>query len=243
MNDQLIINKENDHEKLMKEIKKMSYIKILNLLCSVVRFFLMFFSLSLFIFFPASYNLTFLGLIFSIYLILILPIITIYFLIVLITGAINRDFWIKKKPLNIGCYTICCCCCIMSKNVTFLKLLSLICMIINFSWSFYYLFYFIKDFTHTYTVDNGFFKLIPYSEEKVKLRTLINFIDSLLLTSQFYYFTYFQFFLNNVKIYLEFYKRLIIKNKNKEAEFVRNTLPAKIEDYVSFNDGTELQSD
>ena len=241
MNTQLIINKENDQENLMKEIKKMSYIKILNLLSSVVRFFLMLYSLTLIIFFPASYTLTLLGLIFSIYLILILPIITIYFLIVLITGIINRDFWIKKKPLNIGCYTCCCCCCIMSKNVTFLKLMTLICMIINFSWSFYYLYYFIKDFKTNYTVNNGFFKLFPYSEEKVKLRTILNFIDSLLLSSQFYYFLYFQFFLNKVKIYLEYYKRLIIKNKNKEAEFVRNTLPAKIEDYVSFNDGTELQ--
>ena len=55
----------------------------------------------------------------------------------------------------------------------------------------------------------------------------------------FYFFYYSEYFLKRVEKYLEYYKRLLIKNRNKEAEFVRNTLPENIEDYTSTNEKEE----
>ena len=237
MNDILIIKNTNDQDNLMREIKIMSFVKFINLLCCVIRFFLMFFLLFLIAYFPASFKPTLTNLIFIIYLLLILPIITIFLLVVVLSGTIKRDFWIKTQPLKFGCYTLFCGCCIMSKNVNFLKNFVLTNTCINFIWSFYFLYYLIKDYAFPHN-----FTFFPFSEERVIIRAILNFLDSTLLACQYCCFFYTKFFLKKTRIYLEFYKRLIIKNKNKEAEFVRDNLPDKVEDYLSSNEGTELQN-
>ena len=242
MNDRLIVdNNTNDEDQLMKEIKKMFYLKIFKLLICIIRFFLMFFLLFLIVYFPASFSPSyiniFVNIFFFLHLLLIAPILTIYFLIVIITGIINRDFWIKIKPLKMNCHTFFCCCCIMSKNITFLKTLSLIDTIIISLWSFYFLFLIIKDFSFPKN-----FIFFPYSSRRVHIRSILNFIDSLLLLCQWFCLFSTESFLKKVNVHLEYYKRLIIKNRNKEAEFVRNNLPARLDDYLPSNDGTELQN-
>ena len=48
-------------------------------------------------------------------------------------------------------------------------------------------------------------------------------------------------FLNRLEIYIEYYKRLIIKKRDEEANFVRNILPYDINEYIS-SSGEELQN-
>ena len=110
--------------------------------------------------------------------------------------------------------------------------------VIKLLWSLTLLYYFIKD---SFYKNNS--KFFPYIYERVLCRIILYFVDSFLLFGLFYFFHYFEYFLNRVEKYLEFYKRLIIKNRNKEAEFVRNTLPYNIEAYISNNgNGEELQN-
>ena len=236
MHDNFIISNSDEQDNLMKEIKKMSYIKYTNLFISIIRFILMFYLIFYIAYFPASFKPTIYIIIIILEIILMLVIITIYFLIVILTGTINRDFWVRKKPLNFGFYTCFCCCCIMSKNVTFLKILSLFSTIIDSCWSLFLLRYLIIDFTTTNIVKN-----FPSSLNRTLIRVILNCIDSFLLLGQTYCFYYNEYFLKRVEKYLELYKRLIIKNKNKEASFVRNTLPAQIENYLS-SDETELKN-
>ena len=236
MHDNFIISNSDEQDNLMKEIKKMSYIKYTNLFISIIRFILMFYLIFYIAYFPASFKPTIYIIIIILEIILMLVIITIYFLIVILTGTINRDFWVRKKPLNFGFYTCFCCCCIMSKNVTFLKILSLFSTIIGSCWSLFLLCYLIKDFTISNIV-----KYFPSSLNRTMTRVILNCMDSFLLLGQTYCFYYYEYFLKRVEKYLELYKRLIIKNKNKEANFIRNTLPAQIESYLSY-DETELKS-
>ena len=237
MNENLIsINANEQEEYLIKEIKKMSFIKYFNLLFSVLRFFILFFLIFLILYFPNSFEPSVFTILIFIFITIFLPLITIFLLIVIITGTIQRDFWIKKKPIGFSCYTCFCCCCIMSKNVTYLKRLTLISSIIDFIWSFILLYYYLKDLT---IPNNAVF--FPYSGVGVLHRILFNLSNSLLLSSQFYCFHYSEYFLKRVEKYIEYYKRLIIKNKNKEAEFVRNTLPYNIDNYIS-SEGSEMKN-
>ena len=232
MSEKLIINNENGPEILMKEIKKMSFIRYSNFLISSIRFILMFFLLFLIGYFPASFRPTIFNMILMLYIILIQSFIVIYFLIVIISGTLQKDFWLRKNDLKCGVYTCICCCCIMSKNIIFLKILSIISTIIGFFWSFFLLHYLIKDFS---IPNNGIF--FPFSQERTIKKIILYFIDSFLLLGHSYFFHYYQYFLKRREIYIEFYKRLIIKNRNKEAEFVRNELPENNED----SNGTEMQ--
>ena len=242
MSEHLIINNDNDNDNdndqdiLMKEIKKMSFIRYLNLLNSICRFFLMIFLILLIAYFPASFRPTIFTIILMLYIMLIQSLLTIYFLIIIISGTIKKDFWIRKKSFKCGVYTCICCCCIMSKNIFYLRIISIISTIISFFWSLFLLYYFIKDFS---IPNNGIF--FPLLQERTIKRIIFNFIDSFLLLIQSYYFHYNQYFLSRIDKYLEYYKRLIIKNKNEEANLIRKTLPTDIDNYVSSNE-TELQN-
>ena len=235
-NNNININNANEQDKLMKEVKKMFFFKIFILLSSLIRFFLMFILLFLIVYFPASFRPSFLNLFFVLYLVLISPIFTIFNVIVITTGIINRDFWIKIKLEKLNCYKMCCFCCIMSKNVTFLKRLTLTNATIITLWSFYFISLIIKD--HAFPKNFTFF---PHSYKRIIIRAILNCIDSLLLIGQWYSLHFIEFFLKRVNIYLEYYKRLIIKNRNKDATFVRDNLPAQIDDYLPSEGGTELQ--
>ena len=237
MNDKLIPNISNENEEhLMKEVKKMSYIKYSNILISFTRFILMFFFISLLLYFPKAYQANFINALVLLFIILILPLITIFLLIVVITGTIQRDFWIKKNAFKCNFYSCLCCCCIMSKNVNILKKITLISFLFDFYFFFTLLYYYIKD---SHVPNNKLF--FPFSDERVLERIILRSIDSLLLLSHFYCFYYYNYFLNRIEKYIEFYKRLIIKNRNKEADFIRNALPYDIESYVSSNE-TELRN-
>ena len=237
MNDKLLINNKDDEQDiLMKEIKKMSYIKYLNLAISIIRFISMFYFIILSAYLPATFRFNLLTIIFTLLIILILPLTTIYFLAVIITGTINRDFWIQKKPTQNYLYACFCCCCIISKNVSWLKILSIYWAIIEFCWSFIIFYYLIKDFSGP---NNAQF--FPFSYKRIIKKTILHFFDSFLLFGQSYFFYYIQYFLSRIEKYLEYYKRLIIKNRNKDAEFVRNILPAEIHNYLD-NQGKELEN-
>ena len=229
----------NEQENLMREIKKMSYIQLLILFSSLLRFILLFFSIFLLIFFPKSFNPNIFSAIIFLYVLLVTPIFVIYFLIVAITGLINRDFWVKKERKNFSFYLcFCFCCCVMYKNVRYLKVLSLINGIIEFLWSLILLYYFAKDSVYPNNL-----KYFPYTFRRVLYRIILYFIDSCLLFGLSYFFYYFEYFLGRVEKYLEYYKRLIIKNRNKEAEYVRNALPANLELYISSNgNGEEMKN-
>ena len=234
------INNEIAQEKeLFKEIKKMLYIKYLNLFFSIFRFSLMFYLLSLLGYFPSHIRPTDFFISMHIFLVLILPVFTIINLFTVITGVLNRSFLIKKDVNNYleSIKYICCClCCICSKNVGTLKLVTFIFSLISFIWSFYLLYFFIQDLK---TTNNS--RFFPYLEKQVTIKTILHFADSLLLLCQSYFYYYYEYFLKRGEIYIEFYKRLIIKNRNKEASFVRNELPANIDNFLIYS-GTEMNN-
>ena len=237
MNDKLIPNISYDNEEhLMKEVKKMSYIKYLNIIISFIRFILMFYLISLLLYFPKAFQLNLFTVIVFLFIMLILPLITIFLFIAIITGTIQRDFWIKKNSFKCNIYSCLCCCCIMSKNVIFLKRIIYISTFFDFCFLFILLYYYIKD---SYVPNNKIF--FPFSDERVLERIILRSIDSLLLLSQYYCFYYYNYFLDRIEKYIELYKRLIIKNRNKEADFIRYILPYDIESYASSN-GTELRN-
>ena len=225
---------------LFKEIRKMVFIKYLNLFFSIFRFALLFFILALLPYFPTNMRPTNFFVIMQIIQILILPLFTIINLITVITGVLGRNFLIKKDNnafLECIKYICCCQCCLCSRNVSTLKLATFIFCLISFIWSFYILYYFIKDFSETINSSRFF----PYLKKQVKIKIILYFADSLLLLFQSYFFYYYEFFLKRGEIYIEFYKRLIIKNRNKEASFVRNELPSNIDNFL-INSGTEMNN-
>jgi len=132
-----LINNDNNfnekEKKLYFEVKKMRYIKYINLFFAIIRFILMFFLLSLYLYNPyssyyvPSHFLSFL----ETFIILFLPIFNASNLITLIMGIINRNFNINNsnKLVEIACFFCCFSCCICtticSKNVTTLKFLTL----------------------------------------------------------------------------------------------------------------------
>ena len=151
---------------------------------------------------------------------------TIINLITITICLINRNFVRNQKDCTllyciIACF--CCFCCICTKNVIILKQVNFICFLISLFWSFRLLYY--AQYLNLRKGD--IIKLIIY------------FTDTILLFGQSYFFYYYEYFLNRVKLYIELYKRLIIKNRKKEAELVRRELPANMEDIDS---GTELEN-
>ena len=112
MNENLITDNNNDNinntiarEKILfKEVKKMTFIKYLNLFISIFRFFLMFYLLTLLPIIPSAYESN-IGIIIYIILllfnILILPTFTIIVLIIVIAGVLGRSFVVNKKKDSI----------------------------------------------------------------------------------------------------------------------------------------------
>ena len=244
MQEKLIINDINNNIKtneilqekeLLGEVKKMCFIKYLNLIFAIFRLILLFFLLLLLAYFPTNSRLTDFVVIMLLFNIFIVPIYTIINLITIISGVVHRNFWLNNKILPCKNFfrNVCCpFCCFCSKNVFSMKLVSFFFSIMSFIWSFYFLCYYIKDLKNPNNT-----KFFPYLEKNLIIKIILYFIDSFLLLGHSYFFHYYQYFLRRREIYIEFYKRLIIKNRNKEAEFVRNELPENNED----SNGTEMQ--
>ena len=207
MKEKLVSNNSNDkNDKLMKEIKRMSLLKYLNILISIIRFLMIFSLVFLILYFPSTFRLTLFTKIIGITNVLILPLITAFLFIVVITGTMDRDFWVKKNPVKISCFNCFFCSCIMSKNVRFLKKLTFIFCFNDFIWSFILSYYLIKDFA----IPNNS-KYFPFSWKRIIYRIILNWVDSILLLLQFHCFCYYDFFLNRLELYIEYYKRLITR--------------------------------
>ena len=192
----------------------MFYIKYLNLFFAIVRFILMFYFISMLFYLPIMSN-EFLKVIYQlIYCLLILPLFTIINLIDIIIGIFSRNFKINKNVKNIfDCIGFVCsgfCC---TKNVTVIKYNNLFFSLITLSLSILFLYYFLND--NITTKEN----LLDYSDwmKRVFIKIILHFIVSLLLFCHSYFFYYYEYILKRGNIYIEFYKRLIIKNRNKEA--------------------------
>ena len=151
---------------------------------------------------------------------------TIINLITITICLINRNFVRNQKDCTllyciIACF--CCFCCICTKNVIILKQVNFICFLISLFWSFRLLYY-----AQYINLQKG---------DIIKL--IIYFTDTILLFGQSYFFYYYDYFLNRVELYIELYKRLIIKNRKNEAELIRRELPANIE---GIDSGTEMEN-
>ena len=247
MNENLITDNNNDNinntmarEKILfKEVKKMTFIKYLNLFISIFRFFLMFYLLTLLPIIPSAYE-SDIGIIIYIILllfnILILPTFTIIVLIIVIAGVLGRSFVVNKKKDSILDILKCFCCYFCGscpKNVETFKISTIIFGTINLIW----FFHFLPDLFQKR--EPNYIRFFPYITKQYIIKTLLTFLDSVLLFLQSYFFYYHEYFLRRGEIYIEFYKRLIIKNRNKEAELVRNELPNNLE---NIGLGTELQN-
>ena len=228
-------NKENkkneknyDEKELLKEIKKMRLIKYLNLFFSIFRFSLLLPKFSLHDAIRMTYVPSYLNFIMNTYNFFILSIFTTINLITITTGIINRNFIVNNNDYTLIYCIISCSCCfcwVCTKNVIILKQVNFICFLISLFWSFCLLYYVKND-------------LIIGKKDIIKL--IIHFIDTILLFGQSYFFYYYNYFLNREKLYIELYKRLIIKNRKNEAECVRRELPVNIDE--DNNSGTEMEN-
>ena len=248
MKENLITNEENknnninkntiaNEEQLFKEVKKMLFIKYLTLFFSIFRLFIMFYSISLLgylTFFAETSNFYIILLIYSV---IILPVYTILNLIIVITGICVKNFMIQNQSDTLIDFVTCCCCwCkgLCTRNVVTLKILSIIYGTINLFRSFYLLHFFL-----IYVKTENNIKYFPNIIKNLSIKLILYFIDTILLLCQGYFFYYYEYFLNRGKIYIEFYKRLIIKNRKKEADLVRNELPTNMDNFL-INSETEL---
>ncbi len=228
------INKNLNEKVLFKEVKKMNIIKYLNLFFSIFRFTIMFFLISYYDYLPYSINASFFSWFMFAYTLLIFPIFDISNMIIIITGIINRDFSIREGNNLFLLSHICCSCFICSKDIFFLKWVNIYFCFISFIWFFYILYFFIEDFKAS--IINSIF-----DNKRILFKLVLHGFDSVLLLCHSYFFHYYQYFLKRGKIYIELYKRLIIKNRNKEAEFVRKELPINLDNFI-VNSGTEMQN-
>jgi len=239
MENNLLGNNNKEEEPLMKEIIKMSFIKYLNLIFSIIRFILIFVFIFIANFLPYSFEFNIFTKIILLYKISFIQLSTIYLLIVVCLGTFRRNFIRGTDQFNYAIFSVCCGCCFFccySNNVSFFTVLSFFCSIIVFAWTFILFYYYMKDLS--YPNNNIYFS---YKMKGNLVTIIINLIDSLLLLSQFYFFKYWEYFLGRVNKYIEYYKRLVIKNKTKEANFVRNILPYQIDNYIPNNE-EELQN-
>ena len=222
--------KNTDEKQLLKEIKKMRIIKYLNLYFSIFRFSLLLPKLRYIDSISLAQEPSYINFFMNIYDFFVLSIFTIINLITIITGIINRNFVINNNDSTlIACIIAfsCCFCWVCTKNVIILKQVNFICFLISLFWSFRLL-YCAYEYAQYLNLRKG---------DIIKL--IIYFTDTILLFGQSYFFYYYEYFLNRVKLYIELYKRLIIKNRKKEAELVRKELPANIE---GIDSGTEMEN-
>jgi len=239
MDEKLIKKKENDdcEEQLNKQIKKMSRIKIINIIISIIRINLIFFAINSKIILIFFFQLPIFIYTISILIVIFFPIRTIALSITIILGTINRNFVIKKS--NYFCYGICsfffchtlwCC---FPHNVNYLKKNIISFFILKIFWIGIWIYvYFLRLFK---------IRLFIILEKDIIFIILLNVFDCLLLLCQSYIFSYYEYFLRRTDIYIEYYKRLIIKNKTEEANFIRAQLPYELNDYIS-TDAIELRN-
>ena len=239
MENKLLSNNSKEEDPLMKEIIKMSYIKYLNLIFSIIRFILIFVFIYLGDFLPISFKPNIFTNIILLYKITFIQLSTIYLLIVVSIGTFKRNFVRGTDQFNYAIFSVCCGCCFFccySNNVSFMAILTFFCSIIGFVWTFILFYYYMKDLN----IPNNIIYLPDIMKSNLA-KIIVNLIDSLLLLSQFYFFKYWEYFLGRVNQYIEYYKRLVIKNKTKEANYVRNVLPYQIDNYIANNE-EELQN-
>lgn len=248
MKDNLEIENNNiEDDPIMKEIKKMVYIKYLNGLLLILRFILIIVHYDLNESFTLNKDFSeIMCLSFIIY----LPIITINLLIYVIKAICYKNFikrlecifWIICPLLSILfnwvlIYTTYFTSCIadivlfllsflyyyfyMEKNLICCKGLILILFIIQINWKFVLSYIYID---------------LDDSKKRVLNIIIVFILDSLSLLFQFYCFDYTSYFFSRIKKYIEYHKILLIKNKKEEASFIRNTLPVKIEDYINLEE-------
>ena len=233
-------NPQSQEASLLKEVKKMLVIKYINLFFSLSRLFIMFFTLSL-LEVPFYRTPSIFYIVLFLFSVIILPIFTIINFITVVTGIIRRNFLIEKDSYNILDsirYIFCCACCACSKNVGTLKFATLIFGIICLVKSLYLLYHYILYIRNP---DDDLYN--PDILRDVTIKLILYFADMALLFGQSYFFYYYEYFLKRGKIYIEFYKRLIIKNRNKEAELVRNELPINMNNFLDGSeDGTEMSN-
>ena len=237
-------NEDNKEKKLLKDAKKMHYIKYLNLFFSILRTVLEFYQIINNIEFAFYFLFNIFLLIVLFHLFIILPISAIINLIKTFRRIFTRNYSISKNVENIYDYIgyTCCGCCgnDNSNNVTFSKYSNLIYGLITLFLSSFSLFFFLKDRIYY----SNKYKNAPFlsDEQRKQLIIIILYlIDSIILLIQSYFFHFHDYFLRRGEIYIEFYKRLIIKNRKEEAEFVRNQLPRYVKDFV-INSGHEMQN-
>ena len=228
MNENLIINNNNsdniNEKQLFKDVKKMHYIKYLNLFFSIFRAVLVFYQIKYFTVLPLTDSFLFMLTIF-IHFLLVLPIFTIINLIKTFSRIFTGNFRISKNVFDIfDCIGYNCCCNCDFNNVTDSKYSNLIYSLISLFLSFCFLYLFISELNCISNLSYTF-------KKKIFIKLILHFIDSIALLIQSYFYHYHDYFLRRGEIYIEFYKRLIIKNRKEEAEFVRNQLPRNIDDF------------
>ena len=224
---------------LLGEAKKMSYIKYFNLFFSIFRFFLMFYLIALFEFPNYILNASFLRVFLFLFSNLYMPLFTIFNLILVITGVLGRNFTINTASDTIieAINCICCWCKgLCTRNVQVLKIVNFIFALI----SLFIFCIFLCDFLYYIRKQNNI-RFFPNLKKRYMIKLVLYFFDSFLLLCQSYFFSFHEYFLKRAEIYIEFYKRLIIKNRQKEAELVRNELPSNMDNFL-INRGTEMQN-
>lgn len=235
-------NDENTRENILfKEVKKMRCIKYLNLFFSIFRTVLELYLFTYFTIFPYSINGSFFLIILLIYSSLFLPIFTLINLKDVVSGIFTGNFHNSINVENIfDCIGYNCCgnCC--TNNVTSSTYSNLIYSLLTFIWSFYLIYFFLKDYNLYLQYSQKKVFLNNYLK-KVLIKIILYFIDSFSLLLQSYFFYYHDYFLRKGQIYLEFYKRLIIKNREEDAELVRKQLPNNIKDFA-IHSGQEMQN-
>ena len=255
MKENLIIEDDDiQNDPLMKEIKKMKNIKYLNLFLSILRVYLMICLQYFYTLLPNSLsNLDYFESFIFFDIVIYIYIITIYLFIVVLLSDCKKDFLKRAQcdyrlfyfliPLIIYYILIyklnnisfnllyyvwfLCCLCFMAQNLIFLKQLTFMLFIIELIWPLVFFFFYYLSY------------LSPSNKKLEKIQLL--FFDSFLLLSQFYCFKYYNYFYGRIKKYMDYYKILLMKNKKKEAAFVRNVLPVKIIDYIN-SEEVELEN-
>ena len=234
VNEKLIYSNAAESQ-LDKEVNKMYCLKILNLIISIniipsFIYLVRLYSLSL-------RNVSAFVVFESLFLILLFVILFLFIMISFVAfiinllGTISNSFWIKtsNSKINKCCCYICCCCI----NIKCLKFFYLLFAILVFLWDGAFIFYYIKVYNK--------YNLGKYSMLNAIENALFGFGVVLLLLFQSYCFFYYNKFLNRLPIYLEYYKKLIVRGDEKKAQKVRKILGTIHEKEEDNESGQELK--
>ena len=234
INEKLIYSNTVDSQ-LDKEVNKMYCLKILNLISSFLIIPLFIYIMIIFIFVAISQNLAiyieFFALIILFAILNLFISVAFFAFIINLFGTISNSFWIKTNDSKIDkCCCYVCCCCI---NINCLKYFYLLFAILMFLWDGTFIFINIEMF-NKYNME----KYIILNAIK---KALLGFCIVLLLLFQSYCFFYYNKFLNRLQIYLEYYKKLIVRGEEKKAQKVRKLLGTIHEKKEESESGQELR--